>query len=161
MQQRSQGGRDAAAKPCPASRNALATGTAQEDLFAPSALMGWTTDMHQSDHGRSGLPEMGPHGQAVIDRVLGRVTELDLCEHAPEGFAFWIATRPDMLLCDFCYEAAQVLAENIRCASCGRAAGDRGKDAIVMARVAAWLGVHFHLCMSCAEQDLRHTEQPG
>jgi hypothetical protein len=29
---------------------------------------------------------------------------------------FWIAVRLDMLLCDFCYQAAQVLASDIRCA---------------------------------------------
>jgi len=30
--------------------------------------------------------------------------------------AFWIAARPGMLLCDYCYQAAQVLAGDIRCA---------------------------------------------
>ena len=32
------------------------------------------------------------------------------------ALAFWIAARPGMLLCDYCYQAAQVLAGDIRCA---------------------------------------------
>jgi hypothetical protein len=56
---------------------------------------------------------------------------------------------PGMLLCGFCYQAAQVLAGGIRCAACGRPAGDPGKDAVVVARVAPWPGAHFDLCSSC------------
>jgi hypothetical protein len=76
----------------------------------------------------------------------------------PDQFAFWIATRPGMLLCDFCYQAAQVLADSIGCAACGQPAGDAASGAVVVARVASWLGVHFYLCMVCAELDLRHAE---
>jgi hypothetical protein len=87
----------------------------------------------------------------VIDELLARVTGLEPCEHAPHQFASWIATRPDMLLCDFCYQAVQVLADNIGCAACGQPAGDQRRDAVVVARVASWLSVHFYLCMVCAE----------
>jgi hypothetical protein len=61
---------------------------------------------------------MGPLGQAAIDRLLARVSELEFCEHRPADFAFWTATRPGTLLCDFCYQAAQVLAEDIHSAAC-------------------------------------------
>jgi hypothetical protein len=97
----------------------------------------------------------------VIDQLLARVTDLEFCEHPSPDFAFWIATRPGMLLCEFCYEAAQVLAEDIRCAGCGQAAGDPGKDAMVVGKAAAWLGVHFYLCVLCADLDLRHSRRPG
>lgn len=53
-----------------------------------------------------------------------------------------------------------VMAE-IRCAGCGQPAGDPGTDAVVVARAAVWLGVHFHLCALCAELDLRHTGHRG
>jgi hypothetical protein len=59
---------------------------------------------------------MGPTGQAVVDGLLARVPGLEFCEHDPDGFAMWIATRPSRLLCGFCYQAAQVLAENVVCA---------------------------------------------
>jgi hypothetical protein len=66
----------------------------------------------------------------------------------------WIATRPGMLLCNFCYQAAQVLAEDIICTACGHTAGDPDTDAIVVAKAADWLGVHFYMCQSCTELDL-------
>jgi hypothetical protein len=34
-----------------------------------------------------------------------------------------------MMLCDFRYQAAQVLATNIRCEACGQPAGDPATDA--------------------------------
>ena len=58
---------------------------------------------------------MGLNGQAVVDGLLARVSGLEFCEHDPDGFAMWTSTRPDGLLCGFCYQAAQVLAENIMC----------------------------------------------
>jgi hypothetical protein len=67
---------------------------------------------------------MGPRGQAVVDGLLARVPGLEFCEHDSDGFAMWIATRPGRLLCGFCYQAAQVLAENVVCAACGQPAGD-------------------------------------
>jgi len=39
---------------------------------------------------------------------------------------------------------AQVLAEDIRCAACGAPAGNPGTDAIVVLKVADWLGAHFN-----------------
>jgi hypothetical protein len=117
--------------------------------------------MGESGDGQQALPEIGPRGRAVIDQLLATVTELEYCEHADADFAFWIAARPSMLLCDFCYQAAQVLASDIRCAACGQPAGDPSMDAVVVARVAPWLGAHFYLCSPCAELDLRHTRHRG
>lgn len=111
--------------------------------------------MGESIGGRQALPEVGPRGQAVIGQFLATVSELECCEHAGADFAFWIAARPGMLLCGFCYQAAQVLASDIRCAACGQQAGDPGMDAVVVARVAPRLGAHFYLCSVCAELDLR------
>jgi hypothetical protein len=115
----------------------------------------------ETGDGRQALPDIGPCGQAVIDQLLARVSDLEFCEHPGGDFTFWIAARPGMLLCDFCYQAAQVLAGDIRCTACGQPAGDPGKDAVVMARVADRLGAHFYLCSPCAELDLRHTQHPG
>jgi hypothetical protein len=106
------------------------------------------------------LPEIGPPGQTVIDRLLARVSELEFCAHGPADFAFWTATRPKKLACDFCFEAAQVLAEDIRCTACGQPAGDPTQDAVVVARVAPWVGAHFYLCALCAELDPRDTRRP-
>jgi hypothetical protein len=117
--------------------------------------------MGDSSDGRQALPGIGPRGQAVIDQLLATVTELEFCEHGRGDFAFWIAARPGMLLCGFCYETAQVLATDIMCAACGQPAGDPGTDAVVVARVAPWLGACFSLCSRCAELDLRHTRHPG
>jgi hypothetical protein len=36
---------------------------------------------------------MGPMGQAVVDGLLARVTELEHCEHDQHGFAYWITHR--------------------------------------------------------------------
>ena len=73
----------------------------------------------------------------------------------------WISTRPDRLLCGFCYQAAQVLAENIMCHAYGRQTGDPDRDAIVVLRVTGWLGAHFYLCKSCTDRDLRFAGHPG
>lgn len=61
----------------------------------------------------------------------------------------------DYLLCGFCYQAAQVLAENIRCAACGRPAGDPDRDAEVISKLSDDLGAHFYLCKACIKADLR------
>ncbi len=90
----------------------------------------------------------------MIDRLLATVTELDVCEHDLDGFALWISTRPGHLLCGFCNQAAQVMAEDIRCAACWEPAGDPGRDAVVVAKVSDALGVHFYLCHVCADADL-------
>jgi hypothetical protein len=64
---------------------------------------------------------MGLRAQGVVDALLARVSELQFCEHDQDGFSMWIATRPGMLLCQFCYQAAQVLART----SSARPAGIR------------------------------------
>lgn len=97
----------------------------------------------------------------MIDQLLATVSELEPCEHGYGDFAPWVATRPGGLLCEFCYQAAQVLAGDNTCAACGQRAGEPGMDAVVVARVAAWLGAHFHLCARCAELDLRDIPQSG
>ena len=104
---------------------------------------------------------MPDHVQTAWPPTLATVTELESCEHGRGDFAFWIVTRPGELLCDFCYQAAQVLATDIRCAACGQPAGDTGTGAVAVARVAPLLGAHFYLCSWCAELDLRHTRHPG
>jgi hypothetical protein len=70
-------------------------------------------------------------------------------------------TRPDHLLCRFCYQAAQVLAHDVKCPACGQQAGDPDQDAIVLAQVTDRLGAHLYLCRSCADLDLGYTRQPG
>ena len=122
--------------------------------------LGWTGWVSGSGDYQQPLPETGPLGQAVIARLLARVSELEFCEHGPADFVFWTATRPTMLVCDFCFQAAQVLAEDIRCTACGQPAGDPTQDAVVVARVAPWLGAHFYLCALCTDLDLRDTRRP-
>ncbi len=78
-----------------------------------------------------------PNGQAVLERLAARGSELEFCKHDPERFAMWISTRPDQLPGKFCYQAAQVLAEDVSC------------------------GAHACLCGSCADLDLDHTGKPG
>jgi hypothetical protein len=91
----------------------------------------------------------------VIDGLLARVSELKPCEHEHDGFAMRVAIRPGMLLCKFCYQAAQVLAEDIMCAGCGQPAGNPDTDAMVLVKVTDWFGAHFYMCQSCTELDLR------
>jgi hypothetical protein len=43
----------------------------------------WTAPVGNSDHDWEALPGMGSQGQAVIERLLARVTDLEFCEHAP------------------------------------------------------------------------------
>ena len=110
---------------------------------------------------RRSLPAMGAKSQAMVEGLLARVPGLELCEHDPDGFAMWIATRPGSLLCKFCYQAAQVLAENVVSGACGQPAGDPDMDAMVMVKVTDWLGAHFYLCRSCAELDMRLAGRSG
>src|ERR1017187_4603301 len=100
--------------------------------------------MSTRNRSQQSLPAMGLNGQAVVDGLLARVSELEFCEHDPDGFVIWSSTRPHWLLCGFCYQAAQVLAENIMCPACGRQAGDRDTDAIVVLKVTDWLAAHFY-----------------
>jgi hypothetical protein len=111
--------------------------------------------MNYRKRSRPSSPAIGAKSQAVMEGLLARVPGLEFCEHDLDGFAMWIATRPGSLLCKFCYQAAQVLAENVTCASCGQPAGDPDKDAMVVAKVTDWLGAHFYLCTSCTDLDIR------
>jgi hypothetical protein len=111
----------------------------------------------ESRDGQQALPEIGRHGQAVIDHLIATLIDLEYCEHGCADFAFWIAARPGMLLCDLCYQAARSWPRT----SGGWPAGDPGMDAVVVARVASWLDAHFYLCSWCAELDLRHTRHTG
>ena len=99
-------------------------------------------------------PVLGANGQAVIDRLLATLADLELCDHDKDGFALWISTRPGHLLCGFCYQAAQILAENIRCAACSNPAGDHDHDRVIIANLSGDLGAHFYLCQACADSDL-------
>ncbi|HET7016150.1 MAG TPA: hypothetical protein VFI65_19670 [Streptosporangiaceae bacterium] len=91
--------------------------------------------------------------QVIIDQLLATVTDLVPCEHDKEGFALWISTRPGHLLCGFCYQAAQVLAEEVQCAACPNAAGDPERDAVI-AKLRDNLGAHIYLCHACTQTDL-------
>jgi hypothetical protein len=87
-------------------------------------------------------PAMGPQAQGVVDALLSRVSELQFCEHEQGGSSMWIATRPGMLMCRFCYQVTQVLAEDIICAASGHPAGDPD----------SW---------PCAYRNLVHVMRPG
>jgi hypothetical protein len=97
---------------------------------------------------------LGARGLAVIGRVVATVSDLEPCGHDTDGFALWISTRPGHLLCEFCYQAAQVLAKDVRCAACTNPAGDPDLDAVVIARLSDCLGAHIYLCAACAQADL-------
>lgn len=60
------------------------------------------------------------------------------------GFGYWCSLRPDVLMCAFCFGAAQALAapEEFRCSSCGGTAPDKDRDITVVAKPADWLGVY-------------------
>jgi hypothetical protein len=110
-------------------------------LLWTSCGLGWTAEVGESSDGRQALPGIGPrpgcHRSASGHGHLAGVLRAQ-----PRGFAFWISVRPGMVLCDFCYQAARVLATDISCAACGQPAGDPGTGAVVVARVAPWLGAH-------------------
>ena len=100
----------------------------------------------------------------------------------------WISTRPDRLLCGFCYQAAQVLAElpelepdRLLLEPEPRGTGPAlawaalaalqlhpravmvslHADAIVVLKITDWLGAHFYLCKSCTDRDLRFAGDPS
>jgi hypothetical protein len=77
--------------------------------------------------------------RSVTSRIAQAAEELPLCEHRAtgEGFGYWCSLRPDVVMCAFCFGAAQTMA----------AAGDR--DVTVAARSASWLGVYFFLRARC------------
>jgi hypothetical protein len=114
----------------------------------------------ESSDGRQALPGIGPRGQAVIDQLLAAVTELEFCEHGREDFALWIAARPGMVLCDFCYQTAQVLPQTSGARRAGSQPGIRARTRWWWPG-SPWLDAHFSLCSWCAELDLRHARQLG
>jgi hypothetical protein len=87
----------------------------------------------------------------VVDKLLAEVTELEFCEHELDGFAMWIVTRPDRLLCKFCYQALRCWQRTSWARPCGQPAGDPVQDAIVVVKVMNWLGAHFYLCTGLAD----------
>jgi hypothetical protein len=91
--------------------------------------------------------------QSVISGVLLAAEELPWCEHGrpDDGFGYWCSLRPDVLMCAFCFGAAQALAapEKFRCSACGGPAPDKDRDITVAAKPADWLGVYFFLCTQC------------
>jgi hypothetical protein len=106
-------------------------------------------------------PATGPYSQAALDWLLAHGSEAEFCGRDNGGFAMWISPRADRLLRRFCYQAAQVLAKDLRCCACGNQDGDPDNDAIVLAKVTDSLGAHFYPCASCADQDLGHTGTPA
>jgi hypothetical protein len=96
-------------------------------------------------------PQIGDRGQAVISQLVAAICDLERCGPDTDGFALWISTRPGHLLCGFCYRAAQVLSEELRCAN---PVGDPDLNAVVIAKLSEYLGVHIYLCGACAQADL-------
>jgi len=109
--------------------------------------------MSRPKRDRRPVPAIGLRAQGVVDALLSRVSELQFCEHEQVGFSMWIATRPGMLLCLFCFQVTQVLGEDIICAACGHPAGDPDTGAIVVVKLADRLGTRFCLCKSCTRLD--------
>jgi len=105
---------------------------------------------------------VGPRALAVIASVLGRLRVLARCEHLAAGEdAFWVALRPDDLLCWFCWEAAQVLAGDAACSACARPAGDARRDFVIVAKPVTGLAVHLWLCEACGHADLDEAQALG
>jgi len=74
--------------------------------------------------------------------------------------AFWIAVRPGMVLW-LLLSGCPSPGRGIGCAARGQPAGDPGRNAVVVARVAAWLGARFYLCSLRAELDLHNIQHLG
>jgi hypothetical protein len=58
------------------------------------------------------------------------------------------------VLCGFCYQAAQVLAQDVQCAACPGTAGDPDRDAVIIAKLRDNLGAHIYMCHACTQADL-------
>jgi len=116
--------------------------------------------VRSDDRNQPAAPEPGPIVQAIIDQLLATITDLEPCDHDKEAFALWISTRPDHLLCGFCYQAAQVLAEAIQCAACPNTAGNPDRDAVIIAKLRDDLGAHIYLCHACTQADLSTLSNP-
>jgi len=87
----------------------------------------------------------------VIDAVTLRLGLLEGCEHlsGDEDLVYWIATRPSMGICAFCWEAEQVTGEP-RYGFCDAPADDPDQDMMYVAKVADELAVHISTCVLTA-----------
>jgi hypothetical protein len=99
------------------------------------------------------LPPAGPNTERLIDELLHRLDSLQVCEHHRGDFAMWISARPDHLLCNSCYRAAQQ-APGICCAACQGPAVDPDHDAIIVAKINESTGAHLYLCHTCHTIDM-------
>lgn len=105
-------------------------------------------------------PDIGPRAQRVIGDVMATLESRPFCEHGrpPRSeLSVWSSLRPDVLLCEFCWGAAQAMAadSDIRCSACGASAADEQTSAQILGHPHKWLGVHFFLCGNCADADSR------
>lgn len=67
--------------------------------------------------------------RSVTGAVLLAAANLPWCEHGlpDDGFGFWCSLRPDVVMCAFCFGAAQAMAaaEDFRCSVCQGPAPDK------------------------------------
>jgi hypothetical protein len=93
----------------------------------------------------------------VTGSIIRGAEELPGCEHGrdEDGFGYWCSLRPDVIMCAFCFGAAQAMAtaEDFRCSACGGPAPDKDRDATVVAKPVSWLGVYFFLYAQCCGHD--------
>jgi hypothetical protein len=101
--------------------------------------------------------------RSVTNSIVLTAQDLPWCEHeSPEdGFGFWCSLRPDVVMCAFCFGAAQAMAaaEDFRCSVCGGPAPDKNHDASIMAKPESWLGVYFFLCAQCCNPGSRGSAE--
>jgi len=95
--------------------------------------------------------------RSVTTSIVLVARDLPWCEHGcpDDGFGYWCSLRPDVVMCTFCFGAAQAMAaaEDFRCSLCGGPAPDLDHDATIMAKPEPWLGVYFFLCAQCCPSD--------
>jgi hypothetical protein len=97
--------------------------------------------------------------RSVAESIVLAAPGLPWCEHGrlENGSGYWCSLRPDVVMCAFCFGAAQAMAapEDYRCSVCGGPAPDEDHDASVMAKPVPWLGVYFFLCAQCCNPQSR------
>jgi hypothetical protein len=80
----------------------------------------------------------------VTSAILLAADELPWCEHdrPDDGFGYWCSLRPDVVMCAFCFGAAQAMAaaEDFRCSVCGGPAPDKDRDVTVVVGRPAFSG---------------------
>ena len=71
--------------------------------------------------------------RSVTTSIVLVTRDLPWCEHGcpDDGFGYWCSLRPDVVMCAFCFGAAQAMAaaEDFRCSVCGGPAPDKNHDA--------------------------------